>query len=139
MPVRKVELRINHVARARYHHCDLNDGVETFAAIDLSVLVTYLKNKTHEIRGLLVGAKGVKPIESVEADLKGMRYKFGSETRAGNLAQGTINPPLSDLAFIPPAESGFFGPIVESLSYGRPPGGLTGGGPERRHRLMNFE
>ncbi len=138
MPVRKVELRINHVARARYHHCDLDDGVETFAAVDVTVLIGYPKNRTHNIRGLLVGAKGVKPIESVEADLKGMRYKFGPETRAANLAQGTINPPLADLAFIPPAESGFFGPIVESLSYARPSGGLTGAAPQRQHRLMNF-
>jgi hypothetical protein len=136
---RNVQIRINQVARARYIRCQLGDAVETFAAIDLTVLVERRVGEPQEIRGLLVVGKGLKPTESVEADLKGMRFKFALAPRTANFSSGVISPPLTDIEVIKDAESGFFGPIVSGLSSPRPStlGRATRG--EKCHKLMDFE
>ena len=120
--VTEVSLHINQVARARYIKCEiLPDGAETFAAVDVTITVYHENGNIHDIRGLLVVGKGIKPTQSVEADVKGMRFEFALSPRAANFADGRVNPPLSDLELIR-NETGFYEPIVSCLSQSRPNG-----------------
>jgi hypothetical protein len=123
--VKHVDISINQVARARYTHCQLPHNIETFSAIDITLHVHYRSSRGESsprpIRGLLVVGKGVKPGQSLEADLKGLRLTFAIAPRAANFSRGTINPPLTDLdAFKGDMETGYYRPVVESLSNGRP-------------------
>jgi hypothetical protein len=134
--VTDVKVLIRQVARGRYIRCHLADNVETFAAVDLKVIVTYNNKRTHSIPGLLVVGKGIKPTESVEADVKGIRLKFALNNRTANFSSGIINPPLTDLAVMREPETGFYRPIVTSLSSHRPDRSVLTDDPPV---LMNFE
>jgi len=140
--VKDVAIRINQVARARYINCRLPHGVETFAAISLTLIVSYEdshgESSERPIHGLLVAGKGVKPTQSVEADLKGMRFKFAMTHRAANLSTGSVNPPLADLDYITPGgETGFYLPVVHGLTQ-RPSGAMPDQKPLTFSELMTF-
>lgn len=138
--VSDTRVEITRVARARYIGCDLPDMVETFAAVELKIVVTYAgRSEPHEISGLLVAGKGIKPTESVEADLKGFRLEFALGPRTANLADGTINPPLKDLDFVVTRETGFYEPILYCLSHPRTELGLESGARRNGHRLLTFD
>jgi hypothetical protein len=78
------------------------------------------------VRGLLVAGKGLKPTQSVAADLKGMRFNFALGHRAANLSSGAINPPLADLDYIPSTgETGFYLPVVHGLTQRRGAGRMN--------------
>ena len=122
--VQRIDIRINQVARARYINCGLPNDIETFAAISVTIIVRYKGNREifeRPIHGLLVAGKGVKPTQSVQADVKGMRFKLALGNRSANLSTGAINPPLADLDFISESnETGFYQPVINGLSQKRP-------------------
>ena len=124
----KVWLEVNSVARARYALCHIeNPNAETFAAIVVTLVVEYIRPARtqpiiHKIPGLMVVGKGIKPSQSISADLKGMRFNQELQTRSINLTRNEVNPPLSDLHFAKNSlkEDGFGRPIIRTLGQLKP-------------------
>ena len=143
LTIRSTSMNITRVARARYALCRIeNQEAETFAAIEVEIIVVYSKSEQgrqieHRIPGLMVVGKGIKPEPGIDADLKGMRFSQELQPRCVNLVRNEVSPPLTDLDFYiaDRDENGLGRSLVTALSSSCP---STHIGAERVSPVMSF-
>lgn len=116
--IHQVQLEIRKVLRKQYVGCQLTDGAETLAVIEVAVTFLYDGYKSsvrRTVPGLLVVGKAASRGKNIEGPVKQLDFQFERGPINLNYNTGTLWPAI--YGFAPTSETGFCQPVTELLTY----------------------